>query len=259
MEYSDRELLARIIECEAGGEGNNRYESNCDSMLTANSLSSSIEYDSSCDSMLKTNLQNSNINGVRLLRGIENIDTGNLTNVFTDIKEKGILNEPLKLELKTYSSYNLNSNFKDYIDQFIYYRKINGYTQEEVGQVLGMTGKEYYKIEKRIRKLTNIDEIKKVASFLNINNSELMINLNELKNTKSCKDLSYNIKLKEYLIKNNISNSELSRRIGISRRSIIDWFNKGSVISNESVSKVEKFINQFERSKNLIKKEEEEF
>ena len=143
MEYSDRELLARIIECEAGEEGNNRYESNCDSMLTANSLSSSIEYDSSCDSMLKTNLQNSNINGVRLLRGIENIDTGNLTNVFTDIKEKGILNEPLKLELKTYSSYNLNSNFKDYIDQFIYYRKINGYTQEEVGQVLGMTGKEY--------------------------------------------------------------------------------------------------------------------
>lgn len=28
MGYSDRELLARIIECEAGGEGDNRYESN---------------------------------------------------------------------------------------------------------------------------------------------------------------------------------------------------------------------------------------
>ena len=209
--------------------------------------------------MLMTNLKNSDVSAVKLLKDIENIDTRNLTKVFTDLKDKGLLKEPLKLELKNYSSYNLNSNFKDYIDQFIYYRKINGYTQEEVGQVLGMSGKEYYKIEKRIRKLTNIDEIKKVARFLNINNNELRIKLNELKNTKNRKDLSYNIKLKEYLIKNNISNSELSRRIGISRRSIIDWFNKGSVISDESVSKIEKFINQLERSKKLIKGEEEEF
>ena len=29
MAYSDRELLARIIECEAGGEGDNRNESCC--------------------------------------------------------------------------------------------------------------------------------------------------------------------------------------------------------------------------------------
>ena len=240
MAYSDRELIARLIQCEAGGEGDNRNEG-------------------SCDSMLMTNLKNSDVSAVKLLKDIENIDTRNLTKVFTDLKDKGLLKEPLKLELKNYSSYNLNSNFKDYIDQFIYYRKINGYTQEEVGQVLGMSGKEYYKIEKRIRKLTNIDEIKKVARFLNINNSELRINLNKLKNTKNRKDLSYNIKLKKYLIKNNISNSELSRRIGISRRSIIDWFNKGSVISDESVNKIEKFINQFERSKNLIKGEEEEF
>lgn len=29
MAYSERELLARIIECEAGGEGDNRNESCC--------------------------------------------------------------------------------------------------------------------------------------------------------------------------------------------------------------------------------------
>ncbi len=29
MGYSDRELLARIIQCEAGGEGDNRNESGC--------------------------------------------------------------------------------------------------------------------------------------------------------------------------------------------------------------------------------------
>ena len=30
MAYSDRELIARLVQCEAGGEGDNRYESNCD-------------------------------------------------------------------------------------------------------------------------------------------------------------------------------------------------------------------------------------
>ncbi len=31
MAYSNRELLARIIQCEAGGEGDNRNESSCNS------------------------------------------------------------------------------------------------------------------------------------------------------------------------------------------------------------------------------------
>lgn len=29
MAYSERELLARIIQCEAGGEGDNRDEGSC--------------------------------------------------------------------------------------------------------------------------------------------------------------------------------------------------------------------------------------
>lgn len=29
MPFTDRELLARMILCEAGGEGENRYESSC--------------------------------------------------------------------------------------------------------------------------------------------------------------------------------------------------------------------------------------
>lgn len=31
MAYSDRELLARIVQCEADGEGDNRNESSCNS------------------------------------------------------------------------------------------------------------------------------------------------------------------------------------------------------------------------------------
>lgn len=36
MAYSDRELIARLIQCEAGGEGDNRNESSCNSMLMTN-------------------------------------------------------------------------------------------------------------------------------------------------------------------------------------------------------------------------------
>lgn len=31
MAYSDRELIARIVQCEARGEGDNRNESSCNS------------------------------------------------------------------------------------------------------------------------------------------------------------------------------------------------------------------------------------
>ena len=31
MTYSDRELIARIVQCEAGGERDNRNESSCNS------------------------------------------------------------------------------------------------------------------------------------------------------------------------------------------------------------------------------------
>ena len=31
MAYSDRELIARIVQCEAGGEGDHRNESSCNS------------------------------------------------------------------------------------------------------------------------------------------------------------------------------------------------------------------------------------
>ena len=32
MAFSDRELIARLVQCEAGGEGENRNESSCNSI-----------------------------------------------------------------------------------------------------------------------------------------------------------------------------------------------------------------------------------
>ena len=52
---------------------------------------------------------------------------------------------------------------KDYIDQFIYYRKLRGYTQKQVGQVIGISGKSYSKYEKRIHKFKDKEKIEKIV------------------------------------------------------------------------------------------------
>ena len=52
--------------------------------------------------------------------------------------------------------------------QFIYYRNLRGYTLDEVGQAIGVSGKYYWKYENRVHKLTNIDKIQKIAEFLGI-------------------------------------------------------------------------------------------
>jgi len=167
-------------------------------------------------------------------------------------KNKGILNKPIEVKLTNEKNIDLGLieliEFKDYIEQFIYYRKLRGYTQSQVGQVIGVSGKTYYKYEKRIHKLNDINKIKKIADFLEIEE----IKLPEIKNKITNKEL------KEYLEENNITNSELSRKTKISRRSIIDWFNKETKISDESYKKINDFILNFEREKAGKKQLEEE-
>lgn len=132
------------------------------------------------------------------------IDSEVISQMFTNIKNKGILNKPIDVKLEKELSIGENINlelidFKDYIDQFIYYRKLRGYTQKQVGQVIGVSGKTYYKYEKRIHKLNDISKIRKIADFLNI--KEVKLPENNITNQE----------LKNYLIKNNITNLQLSR------------------------------------------------
>lgn len=183
------------------------------------------------------------------------IESEIISRMFTNIKDKGILNEPIKVnlekEVKLINEKDINIEpieFKDYIDQFIYYRKLRGYTQNQVGQVIGVSGKTYYKYEKRIHKLNDINKVKKIANFLEIKE----VKLPEIKNNIT------NEELKKYLIKNHITNSELSRKTKISRRSIIDWFNKETQISDESYKKINNFILNFEREKADKRQLEEE-
>lgn len=199
-----------------------------------------------------TNYSPINQKALQIAENKQMVDSKIISQMFTNIKNKGILNKPIELKLTNEKNIDLGLmeliEFKDYIEQFIYYRKLRGYTQSQVGQVIGVSGKTYYKYEKRIHKLDDINKIKKIADFLEIEE----IKLPEIKNKITNKEL------KEYLVENNITNSELSRKTKISRRSIIDWFNKETKISDESYKKINDFILNFEREKAERKQFEEE-
>ena len=199
-----------------------------------------------------TNYSPINEKALQIAENKQMVDSEIISQMFTNIKNKGILNKPIEVKLTNEKNIDLGLieliEFKDYIEQFIYYRKLRGYTQSQVGQVIGVSGKTYYKYEKRIHKLNDINKIKKIADFLEIEE----IKLPEIKNKITNKEL------KEYLEENNITNSELSRKTKISRRSIIDWFNKETKISDESYKKINDFILNFEREKAGKKQLEEE-
>lgn len=55
---------------------------------------------------------------------------------------------------------------KDFIEQMIYYRKLRGYTQKQVGQAIKVTEDTYRDYEKRNIDLKDIDKIKKIIKFL---------------------------------------------------------------------------------------------
>ena len=199
-----------------------------------------------------TNYSPINEKALQIAENKQMVDSEIISQMFTNIKNKGILNKPIEVKLTNEKNIDLGlielMEFKDYIEQFIYYRKLRGYTQSQVGQVIGVSGKTYYKYEKRIHKLNDINKIKKIADFLEIEE----IKLPEIKNKITNKEL------KEYLEENNITNSELSRKTKISRRSIIDWFNKETKISDESYKKINDFILNFEREKAGKKQLDEE-
>jgi len=54
--------------------------------------------------------------------------------------------------------------------------------------------------------------------------------------------------LKKFLIENHITNTEFSNQIGVSRRSIVDWFNKDVEISEDSWIKIKEFIRKLEEN-----------
>lgn len=165
-----------------------------------------------------------------------------VSKILKKITSKGIKVDLLNIKIPKVNQKNIeNIKINDFIDQFIYYRNLRGYTLEQVGQVIGVSGKYYNKYERRVHKLNDLEKIYKIANFLKIE-EELLIP--KERTTKINKN-----KLKEFLSENKISNSEFSRVSGISRRSIVDWFNTETEISEESSRKIKACILKLEKDK----------
>ena len=169
------------------------------------------------------------------------VDSNEVSKLFKKFKKKSILEQPIEMHMTEYKVYSVpQMEINDYIDQFIYYRKIRGYTQEQVGQVIGISGKQYYKYEKRMHQFKDQEKIQAIAKFLEIEEELKMLP------TKNHID---NHELKNFLIENDITNTEFSKQIGISRRSIVDWFNKEVEISEDSWTKIKEFMQSFENKR----------
>jgi len=180
------------------------------------------------------------VKALKIAEHIQCIDGEEVSKVFKKIKRKGIFKQPIEMHVRKNKVINVpQMKIRDYIDQFIYYRKLRGYTQEQVGQVIGISGKTYSKYEKRIYKFKEKEKIETIANFLWINEELKMLPINDKINRQE---------LKKFLIENHITNTEFSNQIGVSRRSIVDWFNKDVEISEDSWIKIKEFIRKLEEN-----------
>ena len=182
---------------------------------------------------------------LKIAEHIQSIDGEEVSKVFKKIKRKGIFKQPIEMYVGKKVINVPQMEIKDYIDQFIYYRKLRGYTQEQVGQVIGISGKTYSKYEKRIYNFKEKKKIETIANFLGINEELKMLPVNDKMDKQE---------LKKLLIENHITNTEFSNKIGVSRRSIVDWFNKDVEISENSWIKIKKLMAKFKEN---IEDEEE--
>ena len=108
---------------------------------------------------------------------VKMVSSEEISKIFKKLIERGFVKQKIEIKVPkeiTKTKMIKNMKIKDFIDQFIYYRNLRGYTLDEVGHAIGVSGKYYWKYEKRVHKLTNIDRIHKIAEFLEIQDKLLI-------------------------------------------------------------------------------------
>lgn len=173
----------------------------------------------------------------------ELLDRDMVTGFFRQIKNNKIITNPIKLKIDRCPNIMQEQEKKDFIEQMIYYRKLRGYTQKQVGQAIKVTEDTYRDYEKRNIDLKDIDKIKKIIKFLKFEEEPQFSEYVKFLMSSPEK------KLQKYLNKNNISKNRFSRISGVNRRTMIDWFNGNKSISEESYKKIKKAIIKIENDK----------
>ena len=187
------------------------------------------------------------------------IDETKLAKVFSKVKQKENINENIKLKVKKsnrkMTSYQGDYQPNDFADQLIYYRKLRGYTQKQIGQVIGISESTYQRYEAKECEMEDVKRINKLAEFLEFEEQPIMSDYTKFMSSNPEK------KLQQYLKKNKISKNKFSELSGISRRAMLDWFNGKKSISKESYEKIVEFIKNYEKNKEKQKQieEDEEF
>lgn len=114
---------------------------------------------------------------LKVAEKIEMIDSEEISKIFKKIISKGIIVNPRVINVPrdmVRSRLVKDMQINDFIDKFIYYRNLRGYTLDEVGQAIGVSGKYYWKYENRVHKLRDVNRINKITEFLEIK-EELLI------------------------------------------------------------------------------------
>lgn len=173
----------------------------------------------------------------------ELLDRDMVTGFFRQIKNNKIITNPIKLKIDRCPNIMQEQEKKDFIEQMIYYRKLRGYTQKQVGQAIKVTEDTYRDYEKRNIDLKDIHKIKKIIKFLKFEEEPQFSEYVKFLMSSPEK------KLQKYLNKNNISKNRFSQISGVNRRTMIDWFNGNKSISEESYKKIKKAIIKIENDK----------
>lgn len=198
-----------------------------------------------CDGGLMTTNTNNLANVLDSKEKIMLSDNKSVSYLLSKIKENGTFNKKIKLKVETHRKPKevIETNRTNFAEQMIYFRRIHGYTQKQVAKAIGISEGTYSNYEENKTELTNIKIINRILKFLEFTE--------EPKVSDYVKFLMSNPEkmLEKYLKENKISKNKFSQLSGISRRAMLDWFNHTKGISKESYEKIEKFITDFEKSK----------
>lgn len=207
-----------------------------------------------CDgSLMTTNINNlASVLDTKEKRILSDDET--VAYLLSKIKQTDSFDEKINMKIETHRKRKeaIENDRINFAEQMIYFRRLHGYTQKEVAKAVGISESTYSNYEENKTELTNTKVINKILKFLKFTE--------EPKVSDYVKFLMSNPEkmLEKYLKENKISKNKFSKLSGISRRAMLDWFNHTKGISKESYEKIEKFITDFEKSKEHKRAIEEE-
>lgn len=201
-----------------------------------------------------TNYYTNNDEALKIARKSGFIDTRIISKIFKKIKEKGILVDPIRINIDPLREIKSKKE-KDLIDQIILNRKQKGYTREYLGEYLGVSTQIIATYETRKSKLNDPEKIRKLIDLLEIENPKITEYQEFLMQNP-------NAKIKQYMIENDITIKGLGKKTGIALPAIKGIVLENKLITEDQYNKLKKTIfNKIfktEQNKKEIEYEDEE-